>query len=276
MAQYGPLLLPLLFHAPTLQDNARTHSTQDTPLFHQVQSVARKPPCAIAPLTCVLRRVRIVLNAVNMWSCMFEHFNTTTLSTVSVEDAFVCNNTHSPIHSSDHLPSSVTRQWALRSTPQNPPHLPRSCRIPGPHLVSACLHKQSELSAPSHATPRACAPAPARTTCPSPALGWGALTGPAEAHLREYGPLLCVIPQEHQFTIQVALKREAVEVQDLRVGAVKQDLSNRNGSITGVSGLPTSGGGGQYSPLARTPPPPKGSIDGYPKILPRLTLGPWR
>ena len=43
--------------------------------------------------------------------------------------------------------------------------------------------------------------------------------------------------------------------------------------------LSSEGGGGgavDRAPLARAPPPPKGSIDGTLKILPRLTPGPRR
>ena len=41
-----------------------------------------------------------------------------------------------------------------------------------------------------------------------------------------------------------------------------------------VRGGGGGGGGGGYRPLARRPPPEKGTIDGPPKILPRLTPGP--
>ena len=38
-----------------------------------------------------------------------------------------------------------------------------------------------------------------------------------------------------------------------------------------VDGFSTLGGGGSVQPSGSTRPPPKGSVDGTPKILPRLT-----
>ena len=62
-------------------------------------------------------------------------------------------------------------------------------------------------------------------------------------------------------------------------GAISNRHRNRSLTIAmwwaGVQ-LRLGGGGGRYSPLARPPPLKKGSIDGPPKILPRLTPGPRR
>ena len=54
--------------------------------------------------------------------------------------------------------------------------------------------------------------------------------------------------------------------------------TNRDCGGTGATGLAIEGGGGRGVDRAPwlDPPPKKGSIDGTPKILPRLTPGPRR